>query len=106
MPAIIGLLIAGLRQLLVAFFVYVIANLPKIIGNLLAALGFYFVVAKPMASFGMSFILARFNGAPGTVLETLYYLNIDDYVQIVFAAIAARKTMDAGRIALKSRSTT
>lgn len=104
MPAFVALLLAGFRSLLTRFFFYVAANLPAIAGNVLIALGFYFVVAKPVATFGIEYIMSKFNGVPGTVLETLYYLNMDDYVQIVMAAYAARKTMDAGRVALKKRA--
>lgn len=101
MPIVLGLLLQGLRTLFLRFMFYVLGNLPAIATNLLIGLGFYFVVAKPVASFGIEYVMNKFTGVPGTVLETLYYLNMDDYVQIVFAAYAGRKTMDAGRVMLK-----
>lgn len=104
MPVILALLLTGLRTLLLRLFFYIVGNLPAIITNLLVGLGFYFVVTKPVTSMGVEYVMSKFNGVPGTVLETLYYLNMDDYVQIVFAAYAARKTMDAGRVMLKKTS--
>lgn len=85
---------------------WLVANGGLIVANILVALGFYFVATKPLASGFKQLIMDKFNGAPGTVIETLYYLNVDDYLTMIISAYAAKAAMHAGRATIRRKDGT
>lgn len=91
----------GLMQLLKKFGVWVIKQAPGWIAHIAAALGLYFFVAEPLADSGVNWAMQQFNGVSGTVLETLYYLNIDNYISAIFSAYAVRRV---GEISLRKKT--
>lgn len=92
----------GLMMLLKRFGVWVIKQAPGWISHILAALGLYFFVAEPLADYGVSWASQQFNGVTGTVLETLYYLNIDNYISGTFSAYSIR--MASGALQLRKKT--
>lgn len=92
---------AGATMVGRALIGWIVKNAPSFIGNILAALGLYLFVARPLGDTAMNYIISKFSGAPGTVLETLYYLNMDDYVQMVVSAYGVRA---AGKVALRKKA--
>lgn len=91
----------GLMQLLKKFGVWVIKQAPGWIAHIMAAVGLYFFVAEPLADYGVSWASQQFDGVTGTVLETLYYLNVDNYISATFSAYAIRK---ASEISLRRKT--
>lgn len=89
-PAVLGVgaIALMLRTLLMGVVAAVITKLPGIIKHLAVGLGLYFVVAKPAATGVKAMVADAFNGVPGTVLETLFYLNVDDYAVAIASAHA------------------
>lgn len=93
----------GLLALLKKAGVWVIKQAPGWIAYILGTLGLYFFVSEPLADYGLSWVQSKFAGVPGTVLETLYYLDVDNYLSAVFSAMAIRK---AGEISLRKKTPT
>lgn len=106
MPVILAALLTGLRFLFVRLLGWLIANGGAIVANVLVALGFYFVAAKPISNQFKNYIQTKFAGAPGTVIETLYYLNVDDYITMILSAYAAVSAMTAGKAIMLRRNLT
>lgn len=104
MPIALGVLWAGLRALFFGIIKWLIANSGGIAANLMMGLGLYFLVARPVNTQIQSWVMTQFDGAPGTVLETLYYLNVDNYATMILSAWGIQKSLQAGRIALAQRS--
>lgn len=109
MPGPLGPLIAGLsatafwtslRTLLVDLLRKTAAAIPGVVAYGLAAFGLYIFVAEPMSDTAMNWVAQQFNGATGTVLETIYYLNVDNYIS---AIISAQTAVAAGKVMLKAR---
>lgn len=91
----------GLLALLKKFGVWVIKQAPGWIAHIAAAVGLYFFVAEPLADNGLNWATQQFNGLSGTVLETLYYLNVDNYLSATFSAYAVRRV---GEISLRKKT--
>lgn len=91
----------GLLSILKKFGVWVIKQLPGWISHILAALGLYFFVAEPLADAGVNWAMQQFSGVSGTVLETLYYLNVDNYLSAIFSAYSVRRV---GEISLRKKT--
>lgn len=104
MPVLMGVLWAGLRSLFFGIIKWLIANSGGIAANILTGLGLYFLVARPVNNQLQSWIMTQFDGAPGTVLETLYYLNVDNYATMIISAWGINKSMKAGQLALAQKS--
>lgn len=94
---VLGLLWVGLKALLGGLIAWLVTNGGAIIASVMVTLGLYFFVAEPVSDLIGQQMQAAFNGAPGTVLETLYYLNVDDYVSMVASAWTLRRTYEAGK---------
>lgn len=100
---VVGALWTGARILLQNVWVWVVATLPAVFMHFVVALGFYFVVAQPVTENLVQYAMNQFAGVHGTVLETLYFLNVDNYLSAIFSAYAVRKSAEAGSVLLKAR---
>lgn len=105
MPAILawlvsGALWAGLLAVLKQAFKWVISKAPGFLAHVAGAVGIYFVVAEPVADMGLNWVQQQFNGVPGTVLETIYYLDVDNYISAIISAYSARA---AGEVMLRKK---
>lgn len=97
-----GAIVAALRAMFLGLIAAIIAHLPAIIAKVLAGLGLYFLVAEPIADEVQGYVQGKFTGVPGYALETLFYLNMDDYVT---AIISAHVIAASGRLMLRRRAT-
>lgn len=104
MPVVLGVLWAGLRALFFGMIGWLVNNGGGIVANIMVGLGLYFLVAKPVNDSLQGFVQNQFNGAPGTVVETLYYLNVDNYATMILSAWGIHKTMQAGRVWVAHRN--
>lgn len=88
LPAILGAgaLMVALRTLLTGLWAALIVKAPDIIKKIALGLGIYFFVAKPASSALRSYVINSFSAVSGTALETLYYLNVDDYALAIASA--------------------
>ena len=102
-PIVAGAFWAGAMVVGRTLLGWVLRNGGSILANIAATLGIYFIVAKPASSALMSFITNSFSGAPELVVDTLMYLDVDNYLTAVASALAARKTMDAGTLMLAKK---
>lgn len=106
LPALgVGALWVGAGLVLRRFGVWLVSQAPSIVAWVLSSLGLYFFVSKPLSENLVQFVVSRFGGLPATVAETLYYLNVDNYLTMVLSAYTVRAAMSAGTIALKKKST-
>ena len=96
-----GAIMVAARAALMGVVAAVIAKLPEIFVKVMAGLGLYFLVAKPAAGALRDVVANAFGAVNGTVLETLYYLNVDDYA---LAIISAHAISRAGRLILSKRA--
>lgn len=102
---LLGLVWVGLKAIIGGAIAWLVANAGSIVASILVTLGLYFFVAAPASDLIGDQLQAAFTGAPGTVLETLYYLNVDDYVTMVVSAFTLKQTYEAGkRVTLARRS--
>lgn len=87
------------------FFVWLVAQaarwVPTIAGNVMLGLGIKFLVLDPGLGNLTSQLVSRFNIVSGSVLETIYYLNVDDFCTLILSALAARQI---GRVVLARRT--
>jgi hypothetical protein len=96
----------GATTVLKNFGKWVVKQAPGWIAHVAAVFGLYFFVTEPLTEFGLEWARNRFNGVPGTVLETLYYLDVDNYISAVFSAYAMRRAFKAVSLAKKTPTRT
>jgi hypothetical protein len=66
-------------------------------------LGLYYFVAEPLTEFGLEWVKGQFDGLSGTVAETVYYLDVDNYISAVFSAYAVRAASGAAKAAVLAK---
>lgn len=88
---------AGLTLVLKNVWKWVVANAPSFFAHVLGAVGLYFLVAEPATEFGLEWARDQFTGLSGTVAETLYYLDVDNYLSAVFSAYNMRAAGNAAK---------
>ena len=74
-----------------AFIVASVAYwVPKMVGQVLIALGVKFIVLDPLIGLILDNVVNQFALVEGSILETVYYLNVDDFLTFVLSAYGAR----------------
>lgn len=74
---------------------------PTLVGQILLALGIKFVLFDTAIQNITDQVISRFNLVSGSIMETMYYCNVDDFVGIILSALLAVQT---GRIMLRRRA--
>lgn len=82
-----GALARWLGAVLLGWTGKVVMKMPSFVKYILAGLGLNMVVNEVSDNF-LGMVIEKFNGAPGVVLETLYYLDVDNYITAIFSAHA------------------
>lgn len=104
MPAILGLFWTGAKALFGGLVTWLIVNGGSIVASILISLGLYFVVAQPVSAVIGNQIQAHFNALHAGVIETAYYLNLDDYITMILSAYAVRAARNAGKVSLAKKT--
>lgn len=95
-----GAIALAARGVLLGVVASIISALPQIFAKLLAGLGLYLVVGMPVAAAIQGLVQGQFGGLPGKALETMFYLNMDDYIT---AIISARAVAGARNVMLRKK---
>jgi hypothetical protein len=105
MPAAIALIADWLLVALRFAWVWIVRTavrwVPTLAGQVLLAFGVKLVAFGPGMSVIRQQVIERFDLVPATALETLYYLNVDDFVSLILAALLAAQ---AGKVVLRKTS--
>lgn len=96
----------GLTAVLKNVWKWAVDKAPGFFAHVLGALGLYYFVAEPITEYGLEWVMQQFSGLPGTVLETVYYLDVDNYLSAVFSAYAIRNTTMAAKQAVLAKKST
>lgn len=109
-PAILGTFVGGaavgaiIRGLVTRFLPALLYGLRSFAGSILGhamfSMGLYFFIAEPAGDVLLGEMQERFNFVSGTVSETLYYLNVDDFCAMVLSAFLIRS---AWQVQLRGR---
>lgn len=96
---------AGIGLATRAAFVWLVAKaaqwVPTLVGQILLALGIKFVLFDTAVANIHNQVVSRFNLVSGSVMETIYYCNVDDFVGIILSALLAVQT---GKLVLRRRA--